>query len=151
MKKEIIWSLTWFANRVSETTTYTNWSDEFCRKEIQHSTDIFIDSMKRHFDWDNLTVEDAMNLRFQLWDEETPDLYLIPLYLLPILPIGMEVTSISGEKIINDGANLDNDIRFGCIAYGITIPKRRESKEDSVQKINHDSLCETETWKAGEN
>lgn len=120
MKNEIRNCLTWYANRVAETTQY-NWSDEFCRKEIKETTEKFLDELKKHIDWDNLTVEEARELRFMQWDEDMPDLYLIPLWLLPILPIGMEVTSIDGTKIINNGTNIDNDIRFGCIAYGITI------------------------------
>jgi hypothetical protein len=46
---------------------------------------------------------------------------LIPLYLLPILPDGLEVTSINGHKKIVGKDVLDKDVRFGCIAYVITI------------------------------
>lgn len=120
MKNEIRNCLTWYANRVAETTQFY-WSDEFCRKEIKETTEKFLDELKKHIDWNNLTVEEARELRFMQWDEDMPDLYLIPLWLLPILPIGMEVTSIDGTKIINNGTNIDNDIRFGCIAYGITL------------------------------
>ena len=130
MKKEIKNCLTWYANKVAETVQYTSWSDDFCRKETKESTDTFLNELKKHIDWDNLTVEEARELRFCLWDEDMPNLYLIPLYLLPILPIGMEVTSIDGEKIINDGSNLDNDIRFGCIAYGINIKEKEKTNED---------------------
>lgn len=49
------------------------------------------------------------------------NLWLIPLYLFPIIPIGLKVTCINGEEIVNDGHNLDDDIRFGCVAYGIKI------------------------------
>lgn len=56
-----------------------------------------------------------------LWSDEKSDLLLIPLYLLPIIPIGTELTSIFGEKVIYDGHNVDKDIRFGCIAWGIEI------------------------------
>ena len=47
----------------------------------------------------------------------------IPLWLFPLLPIGTEVISIFGDKIIYDGKNVNNDIRMGCIAYGI-VPKK---------------------------
>lgn len=52
----------------------------------------------------------------------TSGLMLIPLWLFPLLPKGIEVTSIFGEKIIYDGKNINNDVRMGCIAYGI-VPK----------------------------
>lgn len=127
MKQEIINCLTWYANKVSETTQYKSWSDEFCRKEIEESTGKFLNELKKLIDFSNLTREEAVELRFGKW-EENSDLYLIPLYLLPIIPIGIELTCINGEKIIYDGTNVDNDIRFGCIAYGINITERKEGK-----------------------
>ena len=121
MKHESVNCLTWYANRVAQTVQYTNWSDEFCRKEIKEATDVLIDNLKDYIDFNHLTRKEARELRFCTWSEETPNLYLIPLYLLPIITIGTELTSISGDKIVYDGTNIDNDIRFGCIAYGIEI------------------------------
>ena len=120
MKAEIRNCLTWYANRVAETVQYTSWSDEFCRKEIKEAHDKFIEEIKKHIDFENLTVEEARELRFGKWSKHT-DLYLIPLYLLPAIPIGMKLTSIFGEDIIYNGSNVDNDIRCGCIAWGIEI------------------------------
>lgn len=80
-----------------------------------------LDELKKYVDWDNLTREEARELRFMQWDEELPDLYLLPLYILPILPIGTKLTTIGGEEIVYDGTNVDKDIRFGCLAYGINI------------------------------
>ena len=120
MKPEISNLLTWYANRVAQTVQYINWSDAFCRKEIKEAHDMFIEEIKKFIDFNNLTVAEAKELRFGKWSEET-DIYLIPLYLLPVVPIGMKLTSIFGKDIIYDGTNVDNDIRFGCIAYGIRI------------------------------
>lgn len=55
--------------------------------------------------------------------KNTIGLRLIPLYLYPSLPIGITLTSINGDEIIFDGSNIDTDIRFGCIAWGIK-PKK---------------------------
>ena len=118
MKDEIRNCLTWYANKVAETVWYENWSDAFCRKEIQHSTDKFLEELDKYIDWDHLTKKEAIELRFGKWNE---NLYLLPLYLLPIVPIGTKLTDIFGEEIIYDGTNVDDDIRGGCIAYGITI------------------------------
>ena len=120
MKKELQNCFTWYANKIAETVQYESWSDAFCREEIKKSTNAFLEELKKYIDWNNITKEEAKELRFGKWDDES-NLYLIPLYLLPILPIGTEVTNIFEEKIIYDGNNLDNDIRFGCIAYGIII------------------------------
>lgn len=121
MKKEIMNCFTWYANRVAETVQYTCWSDEFCRKEIKKATYKMLDELNKYIDWNNLTKEEAKELRFVLWDEEQPDLYLLPLYILPILPVGTKLTTIGGEEIIYDGTNVDKDIRCGCIAYGINV------------------------------
>ncbi len=56
-------------------------------------------------------------------EKNTIGLRLIPLYLYPSLPIGITLTSIGGEEIVFDGSNIDTDIRFGGIAWGIK-PKK---------------------------
>lgn len=121
MKVEIQSILTWYANKIAETTQYKSWSDEFCRKEVQKATDNMLEALKKNIDWSSLTKEEASELRFMRWSNEDPDLYLIPLWLLPILPIGTKLTTIFGDEITYDGHNVDNDVRFGCIAYGIHI------------------------------
>lgn len=121
MKPEITNCLTWYANRVAETVQYSSWSDEFCRKEIKEAHDKLVEELKKHIDFKIITRKEAVELRFGRWSDDTPNLYLIPLWLLPVIPVGTELTSISGEKIIYNGSNVDNDIRFGCIAYGIEI------------------------------
>lgn len=56
-------------------------------------------------------------------EKNTLGLRLIPLYLYPSLPVGITLTSIGGEEIVFDGSNIDIDVRFGCIAWGIK-PKK---------------------------
>ena len=56
-------------------------------------------------------------------EKNTLGLRLIPLYLYPSLPIGITLTSICGEERVFDGSNIDTDIRFGCLAWGIK-PKK---------------------------
>ena len=156
MKKEIVNCLTWYANKVAETVQYESWSDEFARKEVKESTDKFLDELKKHIDWSNLTEETLKELRFCRWAsdedidneiaemkkesditayfaegetledkvaslERTKGLWLVPLYILPIVPIVTELISISGHTVQFDGNNVDKDIRGGCIAYGIKL------------------------------
>lgn len=120
MKQEITNCLTWYANRVAETVQYKTWSDEFCRNEVRTATMDFLSELRKHIDFSKFTKEEAVELRFGKWSDDT-NLYLIPLYLLPIVPVGAELTSINGDKVVFDGNNVDNDVRFGCIAYGINI------------------------------
>ena len=56
-------------------------------------------------------------------EKNTLGLRLIPLYLYPSLPIGITITSIDGEEIVFNGSNIDTDVRFGCVAWGIK-PKK---------------------------
>lgn len=125
MKAELINCFTWYANRISETTTYTNWPDALAREEVMKASKKFLNALKNYIDFENLTEREARELRFQKWSEDEPDLYLIPLYLLPILPIGIELTCLDGENLIYDGKNVDDDIRFGCIAYGIRVKRKK--------------------------
>lgn len=125
MKAELINCFTWYANRISETTIYTNWPDALAREEVMKASKKFLNALKNYIDFENLTEREARELRFQKWSEDEPDLYLIPLYLLPILPIGIELTCLDGENLIYDGKNVDDDIRFGCIAYGIRVKRKK--------------------------
>lgn len=56
-------------------------------------------------------------------EKNTLGLRLIPLYLYPSLPIGITLTSIDGKEIVFDGSNIDTDIRFGYLTWGIK-PKK---------------------------
>lgn len=55
--------------------------------------------------------------------KNTLGLRLIPLYLYSSLPTGIILTSIDGEEIAFDGSNIDTDVRFGCLSWGIK-PKK---------------------------
>lgn len=121
MKMEIVNCLSWYVNKVAETVQYESWSDEMARNENRKYMSMMLEELKKHIDWNKLTREEAFELRFRQWDEDTPDLFLIPLYLLPIVPIGTELTTINGDTVLYLGDNVDNDTRFGCIAYGIKI------------------------------
>lgn len=119
MKKEVTNCLSWFVNRVSEGLVYDNWSDEFKAKENKEAAAKMYEELKKHIDFTTLTKEEARELRFGAWDEES-DLRLFPLWLVPIIPEGLPVTSISGStQPYHKG--MDNDIRMGCVAYGINI------------------------------
>jgi hypothetical protein len=128
MKKEVQNCLSWLVNKLSESNSYESWSNDLKAKQNKEAFEMFNKEVRKHIDFKNLTVDEAIELRFSRWDEDMPNLYLIPLYLVPVLPEGLEVTSISGNKKIVGKDYIDNDIRFGCIAYGINILKS-ESNE----------------------
>ena len=72
-------------------------------------------------EWLNLDMATANLLGFQRWEEDS-NLMLIPGYLYQFIPAGLELYSISGEKEqYQSYDDLDNDTRYGCLAYGIYI------------------------------
>jgi hypothetical protein len=81
----------------------------------------FYESLKKHLDVTKLSREEALELRFGRWDED--NLYLFPLWLVPLIPDGLMVTSISGEEFPFDSETTDTDIRFGCVAFGLRFPE----------------------------
>lgn len=120
MKKEILNCLTYMANKTAETVAYGgSWGVEFCQKEIKEAHNKLVEELRKHIDWNNLTVDDCKELRFNQWSDELP-IWLIPIWLLDVIPAGMELTCISGEKVVfNSKEDIDIDTRFGCLAYGI--------------------------------
>lgn len=124
MEKALVNHFTWLVNRLSELNTY-NWGANYKERELKDAFDTFYKSLQKEsnnhlVDLSRMTVETAKEMGLRKWDDNS-DLYLFPLWFMPLIPIGTEVTAINGEKIIYDGTNLDNDIRFGCIAYGIEL------------------------------
>lgn len=119
MKNEIRNSLTWYANQIEMAYRYWNNPND-TYTEIKIAQTKFLEEIKKHIDFFKLTKEEAVELRFGKWTDES-DLYLIPIWLLPIIPIGIELTAIDGEKVVYDGKNVDDDTRMGCLAYGIVI------------------------------
>lgn len=120
MKNELVNHFTWLANKIVETKIYKNWNDAFKVKEVEEAYDTFYNSIKNYIDLEKITVEQAKELRFGKWDDKS-DLYLFPLWVVPLIPEGMEVTSIFGGTFKYNKETVDNDIRFGCVSYGINI------------------------------
>ena len=54
--------------------------------------------------------------------ETDEDIILFPGEWYDIIPDGFVVTGLYGEKYPFDNTTSSNDIRFGCLAYGITRP-----------------------------
>lgn len=120
LQKEIQNCLTWLINTVSQTIIY-NWDNNLKMQENEKAFETFYKELEKYVDFKNITVDEAKELRFQKWSDEQPDLWLFPLYLAPIIPEGLEIEYIDGTKGIYEKDKMDNDIRFGCVAYGINI------------------------------
>lgn len=120
-KKAVHDTLTWLANKVGETIVYDTWDDAFCRKELKDAYEKAKEYLGKYIDWDNLTNEQCDYLRFGWWSDESK-LRLIPIWLYPLIPVGITLYDIGGGKTVFNGSNIDTDHRQGYLAFGI-IPK----------------------------
>lgn len=68
-----------------------------------------------------LTTTEASLIGFTLWSEDDPSLYLIPSWLYPALPVGLQVTSILGKESEFSPETHNSESRFGCLSYGINL------------------------------
>lgn len=128
MNKDLVNHFTWLANSMAECAAYGSWSEAYKARHIKESLDTFYNSLKKEsnkhlIDLDTMSAETAKDLRFCRWSEDMPNLWLIPLWFVPLIPLGTELTSIFGKKVVYNGHNIDLDQRFGCIAYGVELPE----------------------------
>lgn len=128
MNLDMIAHLTWLANKAAEWNTYTDWSGELVKKEVEMAFHTFYKSLlsekNAHLvDLDKLGVQELKQMRFARWDDDNPNLWLIPLWFVPCIKPGTELVSIGGERFVYRGGDIakeiDLDTRFGCIAWGI--------------------------------
>ena len=68
-----------------------------------------------------LTTAEASLIGFTQWSEDDPSLYLIPSWLYPALPVGLQVIGISGEESEFSPETHDSESRYGCLAYGVNL------------------------------
>lgn len=121
--------MSFMVSAFAKCSTYTSWSAEFIKKEIDEAR-VKIKKDVGTIDLQQFSEEQLKQLGCQFWDEDSK-VMLLPLWLYDLLPIGLELTCISGEtKIVTDnyqdnenGDYIDNDIRFGCISYGVDLEK----------------------------
>jgi hypothetical protein len=120
--------LTWYANQIEMAYEYYH-EPNAIYEEIKIARKQFMEALKDEIDFNNLSKKEAIELRFCKWSEEDPSLYLIPIWLLPILPVGTKLACINGDEIVYDGKNVDNDVRFGCLAYGVRVKLDEKGEE----------------------
>ena len=121
MKKEVIQCLVWFTNKSLEIINYEGWTSAFKEKQIKESSNKMYDTLEKYIDVTTLTIEECLDLGFRKWDDVFPDLYMFPLWFVPLLPNGLDVMDINGRKFKYFKSFVDTDIRLGCISFGIEI------------------------------
>ena len=109
--------------RAAKSMNYINWSADYVASQIRE-----IPEMIKKTNWfvpinpADLTEAEMRELGFAKWAAED-SMYLIPLWLFPFLTDEVDCGCISGEKRIYKKSEMDNDARFGCLAYGVS-PKK---------------------------
>jgi hypothetical protein len=73
-------------------------------------------------DFYTATADDLTALKWLRWDEDS-GLYLCPAAQFGSLPDGIALWSISGDVKVKGRDHIDDDTRYGMLAYGI-IPGR---------------------------
>lgn len=106
-------------NRAAEVMCYHNWDDAFATKQIRELPEFFRDRWPNYCDVQpaELTSAQCDELGFGSWSKENP-MRLIPLWLFPFLAAEIKTQCIDGSTVLKK-ADMDNDHRFGCLAYGI--------------------------------
>lgn len=96
------------------------WSDEAIRAQLFHTASKL---QAYKVDVTKLSLSEVNELDFGNWDGK---LRLVPLWLFPYLAEGQRLTSINGEEKTvnlsyrdrNSPSYIDNDHRFGSVAWG---------------------------------
>jgi hypothetical protein len=119
-KDRLFHTMRYIANSAAEGSAYSNWPDNFARKECKEA---WKDSGRSRLNYkftrsDILSLDDETlsQLGFGLWSDELP-IRLIPLWVYNYIADGEVLVCISGEHRVKN-ADLDLDTRGGCIAYG---------------------------------
>lgn len=97
-----------------------NWDADFSRKNLKEVPDKLKKAEGfRLIDPSDLTESEMDDLGFGRWSEDNP-IRLIPLWLKPFLAERIKAGSIdNGEAREIETASMDDDHRFGCLAYGV--------------------------------
>lgn len=103
--------------RLFSSKVYENWNDSFAREESNKTMDALVKFLKTK-DLTKASKQQLRDLGCQAWDEDSPVL-LVPLYIALSLPKDTEVMGIGGEVEKHDPDRFDDDIRFGCCAFGL--------------------------------
>lgn len=120
MDKNIIRCLVYMASQVEAINTY-GWSNEYKIKHLNDISKSFYKELSKHIDVTRLTIKEFKEMGFKQWSEDIPNLWLFPLWIIPLIPEGLEVVDIFGEKYLYDSEKADNDTRLSCVSYGIEI------------------------------
>ena len=110
------------ANKATQCAVYNGWNGDFCKESITETIDsIKKDENFKPIDPNVFTVDELKKLGGCEWDEEFNNLILIPIWMLPFLADEFAAAGLDGVNQIYKREEIDNDCRFGCLAYGVFL------------------------------
>ncbi len=133
---EIVYASRVVLNEVACIQAY-GWSDEFARKEVTEALTKFQERVGK-LDVQSFTRDELFTLGFANWDGK---ILLIPFYLLPCIPSGTKVYDINDREHIIGKAVLHNDVRFGCLAYGIKLDDSVLALEEGTKLLEEEQYA----------
>ena len=111
-----------------------NFEMEWKKCEFLHDGDLEVTCEELQELLDSATRSDLERYRCKIWTTfshecDSKKCYLQPgdvHYLFPYswydyIPEGFPITTISGQKEAFKQAEIDSDVRFGCLAYGLSL------------------------------
>lgn len=95
---------------------------------LKTKIDTFYDSVRKTVDWDSLTRDNCLWLGFMNSQRDMisaqgviQELWLIPQWLIPIIPEGMYVEDVQGNRFQYNSSTCDKTTQFGVLGYGIVL------------------------------
>lgn len=123
-----------------EVIQYTSRSDQSLVNSIRDRPKaILADSAFEPIDPNNMSKWELDQLGFMVWSKEgDEELLLIPIWLLPFLAPEVQLGCIDGSRGMVKREQIDNDHRFGMLAWGVFKPL-----EADVELDVHSTVCGT--------
>lgn len=112
-------------NKAAEAMCYESWTPEYCTTNIREIPAKALEKFGP-LNIELLTESQMKELGFGKWDEKSQG-NLIPLWLFPFLLEEIVTECIDGEKSILKKSEMDDDHRFGYLAYSV-LPSIEEEK-----------------------
>lgn len=95
---------------------------------LKTKIDTFYDSVRKTVDWDSLTRDNCLWLGFMNSQRDMisaqgviQELWLIPQWLIPIIPEGMYVEDVQGNRFQYNSSTCDKTTQFGVLSYGVVL------------------------------
>lgn len=87
---------------------------------IDNVLDKFYETISRYVpDWYSMTDQEKLDLGFIQYEGATCTIWLIPLWMMPLIPENIELCDINGESFIYNSKTSPKTVMFNCLTYGL--------------------------------